>query len=189
MDDVREISDSRVLAAMAHPLRRRMLSLLHVDGPMTVGMLATRTDQAVGNVSHHLRALASTGLIEEVPELARDRRERWWRRTTDSIRWSSNDFTDDPVDETIAGAAESINVDYQAAMVRQWISAGQEFKERWPHGPFSSDAWMRLTDAELGELGDELTAVIQRWGRRTVPDDGAERETVFVIARGAPAQP
>jgi DNA-binding transcriptional ArsR family regulator len=69
---------------MTHPLRRRLLSLLKLDGPSTASVLAQRTGQAVGNISHHLHALAAADLIEEVPELARDRRERWWRRTLSS---------------------------------------------------------------------------------------------------------
>jgi DNA-binding transcriptional ArsR family regulator len=74
-NDVRQITDTRVLAAMAHPLRRRLLSLLKLDGPSTASVLAQRTGQAVGNISHHLHTLAAADLIEEAPELARDRRE------------------------------------------------------------------------------------------------------------------
>ena len=44
----RTITDSRVLAAMAHPLRRRLLDALKVDGPSTASMLANRTGQAIG---------------------------------------------------------------------------------------------------------------------------------------------
>ena len=58
-----EIKDSRALTAMAHPVRRRLLSLLKVDGPATASVLADRTGQAVGNVSHHLRALAEAADI------------------------------------------------------------------------------------------------------------------------------
>src|ERR1022692_673414 len=82
--EIRDVTDSRVLAAMTHPLRRRLLSLLKLDGPSTASVLAQRTGQAVGNISHPLHALAAADLIEEVPELARDRRERWWRRTLSS---------------------------------------------------------------------------------------------------------
>ncbi|MFI1864047.1 ArsR/SmtB family transcription factor [Streptomyces jumonjinensis] len=56
--EIRQITDSRVLAAMAHPLRRRLMDVLKVEGPGTVSALAGRTGQAVGNVSHHIRVLA-----------------------------------------------------------------------------------------------------------------------------------
>jgi DNA-binding transcriptional ArsR family regulator len=189
MSDVMQVADSRVLTAMSHPLRRRLLALLHLDGPLTVGGLAERTDQAVGNVSHHVRTLAAAGLIEEVPELARDRRERWWRRTAHSMRWSSSDFADDPVGEVVARAAESINLDYQVSVVRRWADASEGEHDAWPSGPFSSDGWMRLTDAELAELGSQLTGLITEWTHRQLPDDGQERRSVFVFARGVPGQP
>jgi DNA-binding transcriptional ArsR family regulator len=182
-----EIKDSRALTAMAHPVRRRLLSLLKVDGPATASVLADRTGQAVGNVSHHLRVLAEAGLIEEAPELARDRRERWWRRTASTLSWSSADFGGDVTAETVARAVQSINLDYQLAQLRAWDQAGD--KDTWPAGPFSLDTWMRLDDAELTQFSAELTALIRRWADREIPDDGRERGTVFVFAHGVPGQP
>jgi DNA-binding transcriptional ArsR family regulator len=184
-----QIKDTRVLAAMTHPLRRRLLTLLKVDGPAMASTLADRTGQAVGNISHHLRVLGAAGLIEEAPELAKDRRERWWRRTAGTVSWSSRDFAGDDAGETIALAAQSINLDYQLATLRSWDTAPDSEKERWPHGPFAIDSWMRLDDAELTELSAELTAVIRRWGDREIPDDGRERGTVLVFAHGVPGQP
>lgn len=75
-------------------------------------MLAQRTGQAVGNIGHHLHALAAADLIEEVPELARDRRERWWRRIAPRLQWSPGDFADDESAGAIARAAESLDLDY-----------------------------------------------------------------------------
>jgi DNA-binding transcriptional ArsR family regulator len=187
--EVRQIADSRVLAAMSHPLRRRLLSLLKLDGPATASTLAQQTDQAVANVSHHLRTLAVAELIEEVPELARDRRERWWRRTSDRLSWASADFAGDAASEVVARAAESLNLDYQVSVVRQWAAVPEEEREGWTNGPFSSDTWMRLTDGELAELSAELTAVMIRWSERPPPEDSTERRPVFVFARGVPGQP
>jgi hypothetical protein len=34
-----------------------------------------------------------------------------------------------------------------------------------------------------------MVDVLMRWSQREVPDDGVERESVFVFARGFPAQP
>ena len=188
-DDFRQVTDTKVLAAMSHPLRRRLLSLLKLDGPATASLLAQRTSQAVGNISHHLHALAAAGLIEEVPGLARDRREHWWRRTAGALRWSSADFADDAASDLVFRAAESLNLDYQVSRFRQWAQADDEEHARWPAGPFSTDSWMRLTDAELAELGAEMTALIRRWADRERPDDGQQRDPVLVFARGIPGQP
>jgi DNA-binding transcriptional ArsR family regulator len=185
----RQITDSRVLAAMSHPLRRRLLALLKLDGPATASMLAARTDQAVANISHHLRTLATAELIEEAPELARDRRERWWRRTASQFRWTSRDFADGAAAELVSRAALSLNLDYHVATVRAWDAASDEEHDSWPQGPFSTNAWMRLTDSELADLGVELTALITRWTDRPPPNDDQVRQPVFVFAHAVPGQP
>lgn len=187
--EIRQVTDSRVLAAMAHPLRRRLLNVLKVDGPSTASALSARTGQAVGNVSHHLRALAAAGLIEEAPELARDRRERWWRRTPGAVRWSSADFAGDEAAEAVERAAQSLNLDTQLGFLRAWNAAPDEEKARWPRGPFSVDSWLRLDDDELAEFSAQLLALIRRWADRETPEDGRPRGPVFVFAHGIPARP
>ncbi|GGK88095.1 transcriptional regulator [Sphaerisporangium melleum] len=186
---VRQITDSRVLAALAHPLRRRMMDALKVYGPCTASMLAEHTGQAVANASHHLRVLSASALIEEAPELARDRRERWWRLTSAELRWTTSDFSADPASAAVAGAAASLNLDHHVGMVRAWYAVSDEEREAWDDAPFSTDKWLRLTPAELHEFEAELLALFDRWGKRVPPDDGRHRDPVFVFAYGVPGRP
>jgi DNA-binding transcriptional ArsR family regulator len=183
--EVREIRDSKVLAAMSHPLRRRLMDVLEVHGPSTASALAQRTGQAVGNISHHLKVLAASDLVEEVPELARDRRERWWRKAYDGLRWSSKDFKDDPV----ADAAESLSLDHQAHLARTWLSERGSYGEEWEGTAFATDTWANLSPAELREVAQETVALFVKWSNRETPDDGQERKPVFLFGRGFPAQP
>jgi DNA-binding transcriptional ArsR family regulator len=187
--EVRQITDLRVLAAMAHPLRGRLMDILRVDGPATASMLAERTGQAVGNISHHLHTLAACALIEEVPELARDRRERWWRRVSVATRWSSRDFGGDAAAEAVELAAASLNLDRQVGFVRAFAAAGPDEREWWADGPFSTDSWLRLTDAELAEFAASVIELFRGWSEREIPDDGQDRRPVFAFARAVPATP
>ncbi|MEH0984242.1 ArsR/SmtB family transcription factor [Micromonospora sp. CPCC 205556] len=186
---VRQITDSRVLAAMSHPLRRRLLDVLKVHGASTVGMLAERTGQAPANISHHLKVLAAGDLVVEAPELARDRRERWWRLATRGLRWSHADFEADPAARAVADAATSLNLDRHVAHARAWHAAADEERAAWGQGPFSTDRWLHLTPDELAELGREVIDLLARWGDREIPDDGRERRPVFLFAHGVPARP
>lgn len=188
-DTVRQITDSRVLAAMAHPLRRRLMDALKVHGPSTASALADHTDQSVANASHHLRTLAASGLIEEAPELARDRRERWWRLVSAGLRWQTDDFTGDPSASAVAQAAQSLGLDHDAGLVRAWFAAGEEERARWGGAAFSTDKWLRLTPAELDELSREVIALFDSWAGREVPDDGERRDPVFVFTYGVPGRP
>ncbi|GAA4594591.1 helix-turn-helix domain-containing protein [Planotetraspora phitsanulokensis] len=182
---IREIRDSKVLAAMSHPLRRRLLDVLRVDGPSTASVLADRTGQAVGNISHHLKVLAASELVEEVPELARDRRERWWRVAPARTDWSPSDFPDDPVAE----AAESLVLERQTAMARQWFAERDGYPEPWRRAAFTSDHWARLSVAELAELEERILDLLASLADREIPDDGQERMTVFLTVRAVPGRP
>jgi DNA-binding transcriptional ArsR family regulator len=187
--DVRQITDSRVLAAMAHPLRRRLVDLLKVEGPATASVLAERTGEAIGNISHHMKVLAASELVEEAPELARDRRERWWRLVSSALRWSVRDFADDPAGEAVALAAASLGVDRQLQLLNAWRAASPEIHAAWSEGPFSTDSWLRLSPDELARFSQELIGLIRSWADRDLPEDGVDREPVFVFAHGFPARP
>src|SRR3954447_12397667 len=169
-DHVRQITDSRVLAAMSHPLRRRLMDILRVDGPATASGLAERTGQAVGNISHHLHTLAACDLVAEAPELARDRRERWWRLVSGATRWSSRDFGGDSASEAIELAAASLGLERQTGFVRAFLTAPEEEREWWADGPFSTDTWMHVTGGELAQFAAEVIALYRRWGDRELPD-------------------
>lgn len=189
IDGVRQVSDPRVLAALSHPLRRRLMDVLKVDGPSTASALAAATGQAVGNVSHHLKVLGECHLIEKAPELARDRRERWWRLVSRGLRWTTDDFRDDPATEAVAEAAQSMNLDYHVSRVRAWYAADDEERAHWRNTPFSSDQWLRLTPDELAELEADLLALVDRWRTREIPDDGADRRPVYLFSYGVPGRP
>ena len=187
--DIREVTDARVLAALAHPLRRRLMDVLRVHGPATASVLAERTEQHVGNVSHHIRALAEVGLVEEAPELAKDRRERWWRLVARSLRWSGEALSDDPAEEAIAQAVQSLTIDRHAGYVRAWFAADDAAREPWRSTAFAVEKWMHLTADELGELSRDIDEVLARYRGRETPDDGVHREPVLFFTYGIPARP
>ncbi|RNI24729.1 ArsR/SmtB family transcription factor [Flexivirga caeni] len=182
--DVRTITDAATLAALAHPFRARMMDALKVDGPSTASMLASRTGQAVANASHHLKVLSEAGLVEEAPELARDRRERWWRLVSSSTRWNARDFRG----SVVAQEAAALDLQRQVDRARAWLCNAESAPE-WDGAAYATQMWLRLTPDELREVAAEVVALLQRWSERTPPDDGAEREPVFVFSQGFPSQP
>ena len=185
---VQTVTDAKALTAMANPLRSRMLDALAVDGASTASALAQRTGQAVGSASHHLKVLAEAGLVAEAPELARDRRERWWRLVAPALRWSRAEFATDAGAVTAALAAETVTLQRQFERAQEWL-ANAEAAGEWDGAGFATQIWLSLTPAELQELSVELIALTRRWRQRPTPDDDAVREPVFLFARGFPAQP
>jgi DNA-binding transcriptional ArsR family regulator len=185
--EVRTLRDAAPLAALAHPFRSRIMDALKVDGPSTASMLAARTGQAVGNASHHLKVLAAAGLVEEAPELARDRRERWWRLVSAGTRWSRRDLVDQAA-VTAAQEAEALGARRQQERLHDWM-ANADTDPEWEDAAFATQNWLRLSPAELQQLSDEVVEVFARWGNREIPDDGVHREPVLAFARAFPSQP
>ena len=78
--------DPRVLRAIAHPVRVRILHELNATGPSRAADLAADLDIPANQASFHLRQLAKYGLVVEAPEEARDRRDRVWKAIYASAR-------------------------------------------------------------------------------------------------------
>src|SRR3954452_18118197 len=76
------LSDPRVLRAIAHPVRTRILDELAASGPVRAADIARELGIPANQASFHLRQLAKYGLVEEAPEEARDKRDRSCRATT-----------------------------------------------------------------------------------------------------------
>lgn len=185
---IRTLTEAKALSALANPFRGRMIDALKVDGPSTASGLAQRTGQAVGSASHHLKVLAEAGLVVEAPELARDRRERWWRLAAPGTQWSTIDLLDDPAALSAAREAEALNLRRQVQRVQDWM-ANAESTPEWMEVDFATQMWLRLTPEELGEVAEEILELLSKWSMRELPDDGKEREPVLVFARGFPTQP
>jgi DNA-binding transcriptional ArsR family regulator len=65
-----DITDARVVKALAHPLRVRILSLLD-EGELSPTELSEKLGVPIGNVSYHVRQLAGLGLIRLTRETPR----------------------------------------------------------------------------------------------------------------------
>jgi len=187
-EGIRTLTTAKALSALAHPYRARILDALRVDGPSTASMLAARTGQAVGSASHHLKVLHEAGLVEEAPELAKDRRERWWRMVGRGTRWSRDEFREDPAALAAAEEAEALAWYRQIERVTAWLtSVGSD--DAWSSTAYATQSWARLTPAELRQVAEEVMDVFMRWSNRPLPDDGADREPVYLFSRGFPCQP
>jgi DNA-binding transcriptional ArsR family regulator len=187
------------VSAMVHPVRRRIHDLLAVNGPATVGTLAEQTGERVGSVSHHLKMLGKAGLIEEAPELARDRRESWWRPVKASWSWSITDFAHDPAGEIVAQAAEQEQLRTSVDKARQWYATRDEYNPAWVDAAYTSTTWLKLSPAQLTELSQRMTALLQDFvdglpddaddPPRAAASDTDDRESVYVFTYAIPVKP
>lgn len=186
-DRPRRLTDAQALSALASPARQSLLDALSAHGPATVGVLAERTNLAPGSVSHHMRVLARHGFVVEAPELAHDRRVRWWRSAGRTYAYSPDDFADDDVARAIATTAEAVNFERHVRIMRSWLATRAD-PDHPAAASFSSDVWLQLTDAEVRQLGAEIRMLLMRWARRERPAaaDSEDRRAVFALAHLVP---
>jgi DNA-binding transcriptional ArsR family regulator len=177
------------LAAMTHPVRRRLIDLLSAGGPATVGTLADKTGQRVGSISHHLKVLAANGLIEEAPELARDRRESWWRIVKASWRWSVANFEDDPAGEIIARAAEEQTLRSNFDKAKSWYDTRDEYDPAWVEAAIVSTSWLKATPDELTDLNNRMVSLLHDFVAEQAETPDVERESVYLFSYGMPVKP
>ncbi|WP_353111444.1 helix-turn-helix domain-containing protein [Microbacterium sp.] len=171
-----------VIAAVHHPLRRRIFDHLLVHGPCQVGAIARALDVQVGSISHHLRMLQRSEVVEHVDDPSGDRRTSWWRLRRRSFTWAETDFAS-PADRLLAREAQRANIRHQIDLLQRWnrISRDSEVEA------FSTDSLKRATPAELADLGARLNALLDDWGAGIDEDDGQDRIPVFFFAHGFPA--
>ena len=175
----RNLEDARLLRAMAHPLRLRLIGTLRMDGPATASMLARRLSESSGATSYHLRILAKYGFIEDDRERNRGR-ERWWRAVDEGVQWSL-DTDDRGMLEADRALGQQLVGEY-SRWIERWYEEMPGWDRRWRAAANSTDQWFELTPAELRELANEVLAVLERYADRRERGDDTERALVVFYA-------
>ncbi|WP_285598345.1 helix-turn-helix domain-containing protein [Kineosporia sp. NBRC 101731] len=175
------LSDPKAMRALAHPLRIAVLGELRVRGPQSVGMLCDLLDEAPGSISYHVGKLAQFGFVEEAPELARDRRERWWKASHTHTSWSPADDLKDPERLLASGALRRTIAQRYAQTFDQYLTAEPAMDPDWVAAATTGDSFLHLTLEQMRELQDELNDLVARWEDKAAPGAQDGTETVTLI--------
>ena len=171
-----DLHDAGPMRALAHPLRLRILGILRVEGPQSVGRLAEATGVASGSVSYHLATLAKHGFVVPAPDLERDGRERWWKAAHEMTSSQSAEFLDDPERREADEAMRRAVFDSYHRELLQALDAELALEPEWVAASDSSDGGAHLTLDEFRELGAELEALREKWwGYGRTPRPGTRR--------------
>ncbi|MFB4279898.1 ArsR/SmtB family transcription factor [Nonomuraea sp. MTCD27] len=154
------LNDPDRLKALAHPMRRRMLTHLNLHGPATSTTLGELLGAKTGTTSYHLRQLEKYGFIEEIPERSTGR-ERWWRRAT-LPRDMRLPTPDELAPEDRPALEEFHRIGYEEDRV---------LFERFPAAFRADPAWARgsrglarMTKEELNEFYEAYIALLMKYG-------------------------
>jgi predicted ArsR family transcriptional regulator len=157
------VHDPRVLRAIAHPVRARILDELGAAGPMRAADIAAALAIPANQASFHLRQLAKYGLAVEAPEEARDGRDRVWKAAHEAgLNIDTVELAGAP------GGTAAVQV-----FRRVWSDAAHEAVERAAQAErdpdtrvMVSDLSLRLTLAEADEFSEALHELADTWRRR-----------------------
>jgi DNA-binding transcriptional ArsR family regulator len=174
--EVRPMSDPRVLRAIAHPTRGRILDELGATGPMRAADVGEALGIPANQASFHLRQLAKYAMIQPAPEAARDNRDRVWKLADEhGFRIDIKDIEAEPGGK----AAVSVFRQNKAAWAHRLVDEVFAFRQR--KGSFSAitDKAMKLTKDEASEFMGEIDEVLERWGDKTRGRSHDRRTYVF----------
>ncbi|GAA1276945.1 helix-turn-helix domain-containing protein [Sphaerisporangium rubeum] len=181
-----------VLKAFAHPMRVRLYYSLRNAGAASVSQLAASVSSPIAQVSYHLHQLHQYGFIEEVPQYARDRRERWWQLSGKRVGWDASTVLDAPDAAAVASMVKGSAIREQVRFIEEFASEEKDWDGDWLDAAFMTDGTVDLTSDELARMHAELKAVIDRYAMlgtrwrqtRQSPPPGVER--VMYVMHGFP---
>ncbi|WP_285620016.1 helix-turn-helix domain-containing protein [Kineosporia sp. NBRC 101677] len=172
------LSDPKAMRALAHPLRISLLAELRIRGPQSVKMLCELLDEAPGSISYHVGKLAEFGFVEEAPELARDRRERWWRAAHASTSWSPSDDLEDPERHVASGALRRLIARRLLSTYEAYLDIEPTLEPDWVQASTTGDVFLHLTVEQMQELQGELDELAERWEAKASHGSRPGTETV-----------
>ena len=157
---VRQLQRPEQLRALAHPRRLQILDLLIADGPLTASQCATRLDDSAASCSYHLRQLGRFGFVEAAD--GGQGRTRPWRWVPVGNHIAA---TGSPAERS---AAEALGAVIDARNIdRIRSSAARRATDPWRESAMFSDWAIRMTEQELDELGEAISALLVPLQRRT----------------------
>ncbi len=162
------ISEPEAMAALTHPVRLDLLTHLMAGGPATASQCARAVGDTPSNCSYHLRVLAKHGLVG--PEESGDGRERPWRALVTGF--SVEGTRDEPGSARArdAQALLALQVQRDQRLLRNYLARRDRVARRWRAADGYSTYTLRMTPAELSELGEALDALIRPYLAATRED-------------------
>jgi DNA-binding transcriptional ArsR family regulator len=156
LDGVRQLTDSRTLRALTHPVRIALIEALLLHGAMTATEVGEQIGESSTTCSFHLRQLEKYGFVEEAG--GGKGRSRPWQLTSTGMQFRSAHA--DPETEMAAVALVRMLRDRQFARYQTWLETSQNFPREWRDAAGSSESIIYLTPTELEELSEEVLALV-----------------------------
>lgn len=173
-----ELTDPKVIRALAHPTRTRILHHLMEAGPSTATECAAVVEESPSSCSYHLRRLAEFGFLERVD--TDDGRERRWRALVTGFG-VPKDVQDRP--EILAALRPLTRrwfEDYQE-VIADFLSSEPKFDPAWRKAATFQQSNPYVTPDELIRISEQIQEVLAPYQQRERVE-GADRVYATFVA-------
>jgi len=159
-----ELTDPKMMRALAHPARIAIWTHLGLHGPATATECAEIAGLSPSACSYHLRTLAKYGFTEEDPDSAADGRERPWRARM--LAFSLNDVPGAPAATRVASRLLVENLRMAAEEVRaQFVARQREYPADWQAAAGETFSVAHVTPEELQQMREQVLEVMAPYVR------------------------
>jgi DNA-binding transcriptional ArsR family regulator len=178
-----QITDVRMLAALAHPLRVALLDQLAALGPRTASQCASALGETPANCSYHLRQLAAVGLVARSE--ATNGRERPWEVTYTGLQLGPplEDREANQATRAIRDALSVMGIEQNARLARQYLRLMDRAPEQWHAAATAHEYSLLMTARELRDLVEALDRAIRPFIRPTRQAPPADARPVHLDLR------
>jgi predicted ArsR family transcriptional regulator len=177
VDELRQVSDVRMLKALAHPVRIALIEILSIDGPLTATEAGERIGESPTTCSFHLRQLAKYGFVEEAG--GGKGRSRPWRVPDQGLNVSTE--FDDPEAAVAAGLVAQLWRESQLRRLEHWRDSRSNYPREWRDAATHSESVMWVTAQELEEFNRELLELMMSRFRERRTDPSTRPEGALPV--------
>jgi hypothetical protein len=154
-----ELTDPRMMRALAHQARIAIWTHLGMHGPATATECAQIAGLSPSACSYHLRTLARYGFVEEDPQSAADGRERPWRARL--LAFNMSDGPDTPPVTQVASRLLAENMRAAAEDIRaRYLARRSEYPADWQTAAGEVFSVAHVTPDELDRMRSEVLEVM-----------------------------
>ena len=154
-----ELTDPRMMRALAHPARIAIWTHLGLHGPATATECAEIAGLSPSACSYHLRTLARYGFVEEDPDSATDGRERPWRARM--LAFSIDDIPGTPAATRVASRLLVENLRAAAEENRaRYLTRRSEYPADWQAAAGETFSAAHVTPEELDQMRARVLEVM-----------------------------
>jgi DNA-binding transcriptional ArsR family regulator len=159
---MRKLTDSKVMRALSHPARIRLLYEVGLRGTLTATQAAAILGGTPAAAAYHLRTLGQHGFIQEAE--GGTGRERPWKIGSVGLTWDENSA--DPAERAGARVLSQVMYERWIENIERYHRVSERYPDEVREVSGASEFILFLTPAEMLDVEQDLLAIAVKYQDR-----------------------